>query len=75
MTMLHSLVELCKGQCMTMCSRVWSSAWPQGQLRGELGKNRCRYLPMGAWPVVMRVKQVHSAFVKLMEGSQDPPLE
>ena len=56
MTMLHGLVELYRGQCITMCSCIYSSAWPQGQLRGELGKNCCWYLSMGAWPVVMWVK-------------------
>ena len=30
---------------------------------------------MGAWPVVIQVKRAQSAFEKLIEGSQEPPLE
>ena len=75
MMMLHGHVEgLCLSHSLTMCSRVWTSALLQGQLVGRWGKNLCLYSPMGAWPVVMRVKQVHKELVKPMMGSHEPPL-
>ena len=75
MIMLHGCVEgSCISYSMTICSRVWISASPHGQLIGRWGKNLCRYSPMGAWAVVMWVKQAHSKLVKLIEGSHEPSL-
>ena len=49
MMMLHSRMEgSCLSHSMTMCSRVYTSALPQGQLVGSWGKNLCLYSPMGA---------------------------
>ena len=71
--MLQGRVEgSCLSHSMTMCSRVWTSALPQGQLVGRWGKNLCLYSPMGAWPVVMRVKRAHRELVKPMTGSHEP---
>jgi len=33
----------------------------------------CLYFPMGACPVVMRVKQAHNELVNPMTGSHEPP--
>jgi len=38
------------------------------------GKNLCLYSPMGAWPVVMCVKQAHRELVNPMLGSHKLPL-
>ena len=59
---------------ITICSRVWTSALPHGQLMGRWERNLCLYSPMGAWPVVMRVKRVQSELVKPIEGSHEPSL-
>ena len=41
---------------------------------GEVREESLSILPMGAWPVVMRVKRVQSKLVKPIEGSHEPPL-
>ena len=75
MMMLQGRVEgSCLSHSMTMCSWVWTSALPQGQLVGRYGKNLCLYSPMGVWPVVMQVKRAHRELVKPMTGSHEPPL-
>ena len=62
-------------QCMKMCSLVSTSASPHGHWMGELGKNLCRYSPIGACPVIIRVNLVHMEFEIPMCGNHDPPLE
>ena len=62
-------------QCMKMCSLVSTSTSPHRHWMGELGKNLCRYSPIGACPVIMRVNLVHMEFEIPMCGSHDPPLE
>ena len=75
MMMLYGHVEgSCISHSMTMCSRVWISASLHRQLVERWGKNLCQYSPMGAWPVVMWVKWVHSKLVKPMKRSHELPL-
>ena len=70
MMILHGRVDgSYVSHSMTMCSRVWTSASPHGQLMGRWGRNLCLYSPMGVWPVVMRVKRAQSELVKPIEGS------
>ena len=59
---------------ITICSRVWTSASPHGQLMRRWGRNLCLYSPMGVWPVVIWVKRAQSELVKPIEGSHEPPL-
>jgi len=71
----RSLYSHMKGSCMlysiTMCSRVWTSASPHGQLIERCRKNLCLYSLIGACPVVMWVKQAHSELVNSMTGSYE----
>jgi len=57
------------GQLKMMCSRVVLS---QGQFLGLSGKKRCRYSPVGAWLVIIRVARARR------DGefsSQAPPID
>ena len=75
MTILHGRVEgSYRLHSMTMCSRVWISALLHMQLIGRWGKNLCLYSPIGAWLVVMQVKQAHKELVNPINGSYEPPL-
>jgi len=59
---------------ITMCSRVWMSASPHEHSVESWGKNLCLYSPIGACPVVMRVKRAHRELVNPIKGSHEPPL-
>ena len=58
----------------TECARVVRKEVDKAVYDDIAWTNLCLYSPMGAWPVVMRVKRAQSELVKPIEGSHEPPL-
>lgn len=63
------------GQLQMMCSRVSKMELSQRHTLDLVGKKRCRYSPVGAWFVIMRVAQAQREGEFEKWASHAPPLE